>query len=220
MSTGPKIVLFSVHRDAMEAARHAFATRWPEAQVSNLLDDGLFSWVVQAGGVVPEMHEAFHTLTRYAVARGAQGIVYTCSAFREVIDGCRAMFPLPMLGPNTAMIDDALDAGSRLAVMATVGPTIPSFSAELLETAAARGRTVELVPVVVEGAFDALARGDAATHDRLVAERAADIRGCDAVVLAQFTLARAAPVVAAACPVPVFESPGAAVARMRALLGG
>lgn len=220
MSTGPKIVLFSVHRDAMEAARHAFATRWPQAQVSNLLDDGLFSWVVQAGGVVPEMHEAFHTLTRYAVTRGAQGIVYTCSAFREVIDGCVAMFPIPMLGPNTAMIDAALDAGSRLAVMATVAPTIPSFSAELREAAAARGRTVELVPVVVEGAFDALARGDAATHDRLVAERAADIRGCDAVVLAQFTLARAAPVVAAACPVPVFESPGAAVARMRALLGG
>lgn len=218
MARAPNIVLFSVHKDAMEAAVRAFATGWPEARVSNLLDDGLFAWVRETGGVVPEMHEAFRTLTRYMVSRGADGILFTCSAFRECIDRCIAEFKLPILKPNDAMIEQALDAGSRIAVMATVGPTIPSISAEIEEMAAARGQKVELVPYVVEGAFDALAGGDAARHDALVAAKAREIRDCDVIVLAQFTLSRAVPVVSAVSKVPVLNSPGAAVAKMRAMV--
>jgi hypothetical protein len=219
MPTHPNVVLFSVHKDAMDAAVRAFASDWPEARISNLMDDGLFSWVREAGGVVPEMHDAFRTLVDYSIRRGAQGIVFTCSAFREVIDACAKAFPVPMIGPNEAMIEQALDAGSRFAVMATVGPTIPSFSAEMLDVAAARGRKIELVPYVVDGAFDALAGGDPARHDDLVAAKARTISGCDAIVLAQFTLSRAVPAVAAVSPLPIFNSPGAAVAKMRRLLG-
>jgi aspartate/glutamate racemase len=215
MAQRPHIFLFSVHRDAMDAAARAFTAGWPQARLSHLLDDSLFTWVREAGGVVPEMYEAFGTLTRYMVARGADGIVFTCSAFRQVIDACAREFDVPILKPNDAMIEKALDAGSRIAVMATVGPTIPSISVEIEEAAAARGQTVELVPCVVDHAFDALAAGDAATHDRLVAERAREIRDCDTIVLAQFTLSRAVPAVQAVSAIPVYDSPGAAVERMR-----
>lgn len=215
MARHPHIFLFSVHKDAMDAAVRAFAADWPEARISNLLDDSLFAWVREAGGVVPEMYDVFRGLTRHMVARGADGILFTCSAFREVIDACIEEFDLPILKPNDAMIEKALDAGSRIAVIATVRPTIPSISAEIGEMAAARGQKVELVPYAVDEAFDALARGDAATHDRLVAERAREIRDCDAIVLAQFTLSRAAPAVQAVSNLPVYNSPGAAVARMR-----
>ncbi len=218
MPPSPNIVLFSVHKDAMDAAVRAFAADWPEARISNLLDDGLFAWVRRTGGVVPEMVDAFRTLTRYMVSRKADGILFTCSAFREVIDTCIAEFDLPILKPNDAMIEQALETGTRIAVMATVGPTIPSISAEIQEMAAARGLKVELVPYMVEGAFDALAGGDAAQHDALVAARARGIRDCDAIVLAQFTLSRAVPAVAAVSSIPIFNSPGAAVARMRAIL--
>ncbi|MDP2240415.1 MAG: arylsulfatase [Burkholderiales bacterium] len=219
MAQAPNIVLFSVHKDAMDAAVRAFEADWPEARISNLMDDGLFAWVRETGGVVPEMYDVFRTLTRYMIDRGADGILYTCSAFRECIDACMAEFDLPMLKPNDAMIGQALDTGSRIAVVATVGPTIPSISAEFLEMAAARGQTVELVPYVVEGAFDALAGGDAARHDALVAARAREITGCDVIALAQFTLSRAAPAVAAVSSIPVLNSPAAAVARMRRMLG-
>ena len=219
MSEAPRITLFSVHKDAMEAAVRAFESDWPAARIGNLLDDGLFAWV-RSAGVVPEMYGVFRTLTRYMVSRGADGILFTCSAFREVIDACIAEFDLPILKPNDAMIEQALELGSRIAVVATVGPTIPSISAEIEQMAAARGQAVQLVPHVVDGAFDALAAGDAATHDALVAARTREIRGCDVIVLAQFTLSRAKPAVAAVTDVPVLESPGAAVAKMRDLLGG
>jgi Asp/Glu/hydantoin racemase len=202
----------------MEAAMRAFASGWPQARVSNLLDDSLFAWVREAGGVVPEMYDVFRNLTRHMIGRGADGILFTCSAFRQVIDACIEEFPVPILKPNDAMIEKALDAGSRLAVMATVGPTIPSISVEIEEMAAARGKRVELVPYVVERAFDVLASGDAATHDRLVAERARDINGCDAIVLAQFSLSRAVPAVRAVNRTPIYDSPGAAVAKMREMV--
>ena len=218
MAQSPHIFLFSVHKDAMDAAVRAFTADWPEARISNLLDDSLFSWVREAGGVVPEMYDVFRDLTRHMVGRGADGILFTCSAFRPVIDACIEEFELPILKPNDAMIEKALDAGRRIAVMATVGPTIPSISVEIEEMAAARGKKVELVPYVVDRAFDALAAGDAATHDRLVAERARDITGCDAIVLAQFTLSRAVPAVQAVNRTPIYNSPGAAVARMREMV--
>ncbi len=219
MPSSPNIVLFSVHKDAMDAAVRAFQSDWPQARISNLLDDGLFAWVREAGGVVPEMYDVFRTLTRYMESRGADGILFTCSAFREVIDTCIAEFDLPILKPNDAMIEQALDAGSRIAIVATVGPTIPSISAEIMEMAAARCQPVELKPYVVDGAFDALAGGDAARHDALVAARAREIEGCDVIVLAQFTLSRAVPAVAAVSSLPVFNSPGAAVAKLRTMVG-
>ena len=220
MTRQPHIFLFSVHKDAMDAAVRAFAADWPEARVSNLLDDSLFAWIREAGGVVPEMYDVFRNLTRHMVGRGADGILFTCSAFRQVIDACIDEFELPILKPNDAMIEKALAAGRRIAVMATVGPTIPSISVEIEEMAAARGQAVELVPYVVEHAFDALAAGDAATHDRLVAERAREITNCDAIVLAQFTLSRAVPAVQAINKTPIYNSPGAAVARMREMVRG
>jgi hypothetical protein len=220
MSRSPHIFLFSVHKDAMDAAVRAFTAEWPQARISNLLDDSLFSWVREAGGVVPEMYDVFRTLTRHMIGRGADGILFTCSAFRQVIDACIEEFELPILKPNDAMIDRALDAGNRIAVMATVGPTIPSISVEIAERAAARRQKVELVPYVVDRAFDALAGGDPETHDRLVAERARDIRNCDAIVLAQFTLSRAVAAVQAVNRTPIYNSPGAAVARMREMVPG
>lgn len=220
MSQSPRIVLFHVHKDAMNAAVAAFEQDWPEARISNIVEDGLFEWVRETGGVVPEMHDAFRLLTGYAIDRGADGVLYSCSAFRECIDACIETFDRPLLKPNDAMIEAALETGERIAVVATVAPTIVSISAEIEEMAHAAGRAVTLTPHYVDGAFDAMAAGDGATHDRLVADVAAGIADVDAIVLAQFTLARAAPAVAALTDIPVLNSPGAAVAKMRELLTG
>jgi Asp/Glu/hydantoin racemase len=77
------------------------------------------------------------------------------------------------------------------------------------------------VPCLAEGALAALDAGDVATHDRLAAEASRALRGrCDVVLLGQFSLARAAPQVAEATALPVVTTPGSAVRRLKALLGG
>ena len=114
MDRRPHIFLFSVHKDAMDAAVRAFASDWPDARVSNLLDDSLFAWVREAGGVVPEMYDVFRNLTRHMIERGADGILFTCSAFRQVIDAC---------------IRHSVTIPARLAFRTAVGPPLCTMTA-------------------------------------------------------------------------------------------
>ena len=214
----PDITLFSVHKDAMAAAVDAFARDWPEARISNLMDDGLFRWVGETRGVVPGMYAPFEAHTRYMVDRGADAILFTCSAFQPCIDAVMPQHPIPMLKPNDAMIEQALDTGSRIAVLATVAGTIPSVSAEIEAMAASRGQAITLSQHFVDHAFAAMAAGEVAAHDAMVADAARGIAAADVIVLAQFTLSRAVPAVAAVTDIPVLNSPGAAVAKLKAML--
>jgi aspartate/glutamate racemase len=79
---------------------------------------------------------------------------------------------------------------------------------------------IEVMPVLAEGALAALDAGDVATHDRLAADaaRRAQAMGCDVIVLAQFSLARAATAVERAVPLPVLTAPASAVRRLRSRL--
>jgi hypothetical protein len=64
----------------------------------------------------------------------------------------------------------------------------------------------------------ALNRGDPATHDALLADAAASLTGVDAIMLAQFSMAGAEPVVRSRVSVPVLTSPAAAVRKLKARL--
>ena len=218
MTTSTHIALFHVHKEAMSAAVRAFNEDWPEAKISNILEDGLFEWVRETGGVVSEMHKAFDTLTEYAVSRGAEGILYSCSAFGECIDACIEKYDLPLLKPNDAMIEKALEYGSKIAIVATVAATIPTIATEIQSIAANQKTPVEFSSYVVDGAFDALAEGNPEKHDNLVAKQVSIISDCDVIVLAQFTLSRSAPILKEVTNIRVLNSPSAAVAKMRYLL--
>ena len=86
------------------------------------------------------------------------------------------------------------------------------------ETAKAQG---ELAKAAFEKAIanmQALAEGDAAHHDSLIIELARDIENVDAVLLAQFSMARARPGVEQIVSAPVLTSPDSAVRKLQRLL--
>jgi hypothetical protein len=64
----------------------------------------------------------------------------------------------------------------------------------------------------------ALKAGDGAEHNRLIAEAAPRFANCDAVLLAHFSTARAAPAVSAVLERPVLTSPGSAVAKLKRMI--
>lgn len=75
------------------------------------------------------------------------------------------------------------------------------------------------MPKLAEGALAALDRGDRAEHDRLVVKAAADLRDCDVIALAQYSMAPAAGKVTEATGRPVLTTPDSAVAKLKKLLG-
>ena len=214
-----RIALIHALAHSMAPINDALARDWPSAVRMNLLDDSLSADLAAAGGRLDAaMHARFMQLAGYAVATGAQGILFTCSAFGPCIEAVARQYPgLPVLKPNEAMVDDAvasLAAGGRIGLLASFMPTLQSMPAEFPAGTA-------LDTALAEGALAALDRGDGERHDELAAEAAATLaaRGCTVIALAQFSLARAAPRVAARTGLPVLTTVDSALRQLRARLG-
>ncbi|MCE2981422.1 MAG: aspartate/glutamate racemase family protein, partial [Betaproteobacteria bacterium] len=148
----------------------------PGAQPMNLLDDSLAFDRAAPGGMEVDFAPRFRTLADYCIAQKVDGIIYTCSAFGEAIDAVRRNAPLPMLKPNEAMVEEALACGQPIVVLATFAPSIPSIEVDFREAVGGDGRMPELIGVHVPDAQRLLGEGDAAAHDRLIAEAAARYR--------------------------------------------
>jgi Asp/Glu/hydantoin racemase len=207
-----RIALIHALKHSIAPIEDAFARLWPAARLANLLDDSLSADLARDGMLTPAMTERFLTLARYAKASGADGILFTCSAFGPCIEAvARAERPIPVLKPNEAMIEQAVAKGGRIGLLSTFPPTLASMPREFPDS-------VKVVPKLADGALSALNRGDASKHDRLIADAARALRDCDAIALAQFSMAGAAPLVAEATGRPVLTTPDSAVEKLREML--
>jgi Asp/Glu/Hydantoin racemase len=213
-----RIALIHALKHSIPPIEQSFARIWPEAELANLLDDTLSADLARDGALTLAMTDRFLTLARYAASCGAEGILFTCSAFGPCIDACaQALAPMPVLKPNEAMIEDAValaGPAGRIGLLATFAPTLATMPAEF----AAVAPDVAVVTALAAEALAALNRGDAAAHDRLAAEAARSLEGCDVVALAQFSLSSAASQVAAATARTVLTTPDSAVRKLRRLL--
>jgi Asp/Glu/hydantoin racemase len=215
----PRIALIHATALAVEPVQAAFERHWPQAVRMNLLDDSLSVDRAEAGSLTPAMVQRFVDLASYARRAGCTGILFTCSAFGPAIEAAGAAVGLPTLKPNEAMFEKALASspasGARLGLIATFEASIPSMSAELLAMAQVQGRQIELQTRFVPEAMQDLARGDMALHHAKIARAALDLRDCDVIMLAQFSMAAAQPVVQAAVSSPVLSSPDCAVLALQ-----
>jgi Asp/Glu/hydantoin racemase len=217
--SAPRIVLIHALGGSVGPIREAFAERWPAAQTVNLLDDSLSTDRARDGVLTDAMTERFVRLTRYAVDTGADAILFTCSAFHAAIDTAKAMVDIPVLKPDEAMMEAAVDIGSRITLMATFEPTLGTASAELEKIAGERGRSITVNAVHVTDALAQLQSGDPHGHEATIVAKAKVQRDMDVLLLAQFTMAPTAPLVVGVVDVPVLTSPGAAVDKLKGLLG-
>ncbi|QCI68932.1 aspartate/glutamate racemase family protein [Phreatobacter stygius] len=216
----PRIALVHALEESVLPARAAFRELWPEAACFDLLDTALAVDLAARGSLDQPMVDRFLTLGRYAAATEglggpARAMLFTCSAFGPAIDAVKQALPIPVFRPNEAAFGEALGLGGSIAILVSFPPSLPSLTRELQDEADARGIPVTIEGIVAEGALAALKAGDGATHDRLVAEAAARLSGADAIILGQFSLARARGAVEAATKARVITTPDAAVRALR-----
>jgi Asp/Glu/hydantoin racemase len=211
----PRIALIHATPVAMEPIAQAFATGWPQARITHLLDDSLSADLAAAGTLTGQMVERFVALARYSAGCGADAILFTCSAFGEAIEAARAGVRIPVLKPNEAMFDEALEAGRRIGLVSTFEPSIPSMVRELEVEAQRRRIELDIRTHSVPNALAALQRGDADLHDQLIAATDREFADCEVVMLAQFSMARAVARFRAAPGRRVLTSPGSAVSRLK-----
>jgi aspartate/glutamate racemase len=211
-----RIALIHALAHSVAPINTVLAEQWPEAVRMNLLDDSLSADLARGGqGLDAAMHRRFLDLAAYAVGTGADGILFTCSAFGSCIEAVKAQWPgLPVLKPNEAMITEAHALGGRVGLIASFAGTLKTMPAEF-------GAQTALDTELVEAALDALNQGQLERHDALVLDAARQLvaRGAQTVALAQFSMARAAPLLRQALSVPVLTTPQSAVTALRQALG-
>lgn len=213
--SGPRIALIHATPVAIDPVADAFARLWPEAEIVNLLDDSLSADRARLDTIDEALSGRIEALAAYAMRTGCAGILFTCSAFGEPIERVARALDIPVLKPNEAMFDAALESGGTVAMLYTFAPAREGMEREFGEQARHAGADTRLESIGVKGAIEALRRGDGATHDRLVADAAQHLDRFSAVMLAHFSTARAADAVRQVTSVPVLTSPDAAVLRLK-----
>jgi hypothetical protein len=204
-----RIFLIHALRDSVEPARAAMARGWPDAEIVNLLDDSLSADLARAGKLDASMIARFVHLGRYARDQRADGILFTCSAFGPAIEAAAAELPIPVLKPNESAFRAALGHGKRIGLLVTFAGSLAPLTEELQTMA---GPALDLHARIVPGALAALQAGDGDAHDRKIAEAASHLPPVDALVLGQFSMARAARLLGGRV---VYTTPDAAVAELK-----
>jgi len=208
----PRIALIHALSHSVDPINAAMAIEWPEAIRMNLLDDSLSADLAGSGsGLSATIHQRFQDLAKYAIGCGAQGILFTCSAFGACIDAVARRYPdIPVLKPNEAMIADAKKTIGPVGLIATFAPTLESMPLEFPV-----GMDVRYA--LATGALNALNRGDMDLHNTLIGAQARQLAadGCNTIALAQFSMARAQGVCEQASGKPVLTTVHSAVLEMK-----
>jgi len=191
----------------------------PDARILHFVDESLIKNTIAAGHLEKPTMRRLIWLVGSAFDAGAHVVLVTCSSIGPAVDIAAQLYDRPVLRVDRPMAEKAVESGRRIAVAATLSTTLQPTVDLVRSVASERGKAVEIVEQLCEGAFEAVMSGDGATHDRIVGERLAGLRDVDAILLAQASMAR----VIDALPegtlsAPVWSSPELGVARAAEVL--
>ncbi len=206
-SHSPVVCVVHTSRLSLEPFSLLFRELGPGVAVRHAVDPGLLDAVVADGEVGPATRERIRSRYQEEARRGCDLLFNPCSSVREAVEALAPELPVPVVQVDAAMARAACARGSRIGVLATLPTTLGPTTRLLERTAGKAQRDLRTTAQLVEGAFDALERGDRAEHDRRVARAAGELLPrVDVLVLAQGSMA---PALAALADIgtPVFTSP-------------
>ena len=166
-----------------------FAQANPDIQVYNIMDDSLLLDTRKYGGMTPTIASRMLNYANAAENSGADGVIVTCTSVNHATKMIRPLLNIPVINIEEPVAEMAAASGKRIGVLGTI-PTSPgAISWEIEESAARLGKEIEIVPVVVDGAFDVLQSGDRDKHDEMVCEALYKLaKEVDCVVFAQISM--------------------------------
>jgi aspartate/glutamate racemase len=192
----------------------------PNVSVMHLCDDTIQRDNIRAGvGVIPKRN--YFKFAQYAhnlEEAGADMILLACSTFNYAAELARPMIDIPIMQIDRPMMELAVRQGTRVGMLATLATTVPSSERLLRIVAAEQKKSVEIITVLREEAFQAIQKGDAATHNAMLMEEIDKLSAkVDVIVMAQLSMSALAPQLKNT-RVPVYNSGSACFARLRELL--
>ena len=163
----------------------------PGVSTFNIVDDSLVKNIRERGQLTEAISKRVADYVASAEDSGADYILVTCSSIGAAVEAAADKAKVPVLRVDQPMADQAVQAGKRIGVIATLQTTLEPTGNLVKRRAALAGKEIELTSVLCEGAFEALMSGDAAKHDALVADALRQLsKKVDVILLAQASMAR------------------------------
>ena len=209
--------VFAIHTTPVlvDVLRKLFPEILPDVRLVNVVDDSLLADVRAAGKLIPSVTRRIIGYGTLAESSGADAILNCCSSVGEAADLLAQTVSIPVVKIDSRMAEDAVESGSRIAVVATVATTLDPTERLLHRKAKEKGKNITTKRYLAGDAYDALMAGNSEEHDRLLkAEIERAMSENDVVVLAQGSMARLVPMLPQNS-VPVLSSPRSGVEALK-----
>lgn len=192
----------------------------PHVKTFNIVDDSLIKNTIACGELTADTSRRVVNYAGSAQDAGADYILFTCSSIGPAVEAAAGLSHVPVLRVDQPMADKAVQSGKKIGVVATLSTTLNPTIDLVRRRALAAGKEIELVPVLCEGAFEALMSGDAATHDQKVGDALKKLANeVDVILLAQASMARVVDTLSDADKkVPILASPPIAMEYLATVL--
>jgi Asp/Glu/hydantoin racemase len=212
-----RVVMIHALAESIPPVRMAFQDEFPEAEVVNLLDEGLL--MDFPGSITPNLRRRMSDLICYSRDHDADAIGLACSVYAPVVDSARDLVDVPLVSSYGPVMQDAVAAGPRVGVIATNAATMSDSGFYLSLAAQEGGREIyikqrlatDLIQVLRDGGHPAFER-------RLEEEVLALAPEVDVVLLSQFSFATALEHLRQVSPVPVLSAPHSSARTLKKML--
>jgi aspartate/glutamate racemase len=203
-------------KSVLEPFGREFAERNPDVETIHIMDDSLLTESLAHGGPTPAVIRRVVLYAMAAESAGANVIMCSCTTMGEATRTARKFMSVPLFNIDEPMAREAVAAGRRIGIVATVPTSAPATRA-LLEAEAQRcGRKIAIETAINEQAFQHLLAGRMEEHDTLVrAEIDRLAPGVDVIALGQISLSK----LHHQAQVPILQVGRSGFAEARRLLG-
>lgn len=187
-------------------------------KVYNLLDDYLANHPNEVGEFTVNNRNRLFQDMKTQEMTGADVIVTTCSTLTPVVELIRPFMNVPVIAIDDAMAECGVTYGPRVLVLATAGSTVEPTKAKLRAEAAKAGTEIYLDQMVFPDAFHAMKELKMEVHDRILKERAKEIRDYDCIILAQASMAHLQAEIQTICGIKTLSSPALCIRQVNEFL--
>jgi aspartate/glutamate racemase len=178
-------------QSVLEPFGREFAEQNPDIEMINIMDDSLLAESLAHGAPTPAVIRRFMLYAMAAESAGADAIMCSCTTMGEATRIARKVISVPLFNIDEPMAREAVAAGEKIGIVATVPTSGPATRALLLAEAERAGRDVQTETVINEQAFRHLLAGEIEKHDALVhAEIDRLAPSVDVIALGQISLSK------------------------------
>lgn len=218
--SGKTLGIIHASHITINAMKPYLAEVLPEVSVMHVCDDTIQRDNIAAGvGVIPKVN--YYKFAQYAhnlEEAGVDLILLACSTFNFAAELGRPMIDTPISQIDRPMMEQAVQMGNKIGLLATLETTVPS-SERLLQIAANEaGKEIECKTMLCSEAFAAYSAGNIEEHNRILVEAIDKLsEEVDCIVMAQLSMSALAPFLGET-KVPVLNSGTTGFARVREML--